>query len=55
MPKFKLLESGAALNMPRSVVPPDRVMKEIDTSFESFFFKRAYTEKNFCFYMQVCA
>ena len=30
-------------------------MKHIDTSFESFFYKREYTEKNFCFYMQVCA
>ena len=26
-------------------------MKHMDTSFESFFYKREYTEKNFNFYM----
>ena len=36
-------------------MPPDRVLKSLDTSFESFFFKREYTERNFCFYFQVCA
>ena len=36
-------------------VPPDRVLREMDSNFESFFFKRAYTERNFGFYIQVCA
>ena len=27
----------------------------MDSTFETFFFKRDYTERNFCFYMQVCA
>ena len=36
-------------------IPPDRVLKSLDANFESFFYKREYTERNFCFYMQVCA
>ena len=44
------------VGQPRSaIVPPDRVLKSLDTSFESFFYQREYTERNFCFYMQVCA
>lgn len=55
IPKFKLLEKTPDANMSRSIVPPDQVLKTLETSFESFFFRRPYTEKNFCFYMQVCA
>ena len=27
----------------------------MDANFESFFFKRAYSERNFGFYIQICA
>ena len=30
-------------------------MKHMDTGFESFFYKRPYSERNFSFYLQVCA
>ena len=30
-------------------------MKHMDTSFESFFYKTKYTERNFTFYLQVLA
>lgn len=36
-------------------VAPDRAMKQIDTSFESFFYQRPYTLPNFNFYLQVLA
>jgi PPR repeat/Pentatricopeptide repeat domain len=36
-------------------VAPDVVMKQIDTSFESFFYQRAYNQHNFNFYLQVLA
>lgn len=60
IPRFKMLEasmSASAMSTERRqpIVPPDRVLKSIDTSFESFFYQRAYTERNFCFYMQACA
>ena len=50
MPKFEMLGSGV-----RTYTPPDKVIRHMDSTFESFFFKRDYTERNFCFYMQVCA
>ena len=31
------------------------MLKSLDSDFESFFYKREYTERNFCFYFQVCA
>ena len=34
---------------------PDQFMKHIDATFESFFYQRAYTERNFTFYLQVLA
>ena len=34
---------------------PDTFMKHMDTSFESFFYQREYTERNFTFYLQVLA
>lgn len=30
-------------------------MKHMDSSFESFFYRRKYTERNFTFYLQVLA
>jgi pentatricopeptide repeat protein len=30
-------------------------MKHLDSSFESFFYQRDYTERNFTFYLQVLA
>ena len=52
LPKFdELVESVTKSNY----VPPDRVLKEMDANFESFFFKRAYSERNFGFYIQICA
>jgi hypothetical protein len=30
---------------------PDSFMKHLDTSFESFFYQRDYTERNFTFYL----
>lgn len=50
MPKFEMLS-----NERPKYIPPDKVLMEIDSTFETFFFKRDYTERNFCFYMQVCA
>ena len=32
---------------------PDQFMKHMDSTFESFFYQRDYTLKNFCFYLQV--
>ena len=59
IPRFKMLEEHSPAEMARMsrqpLVPPDRVLKSIDTSFESFFYQRPYTERNFCFYMQACA
>jgi len=54
---------GAALDaMPDSSHPltykkrdPAEFMKYMDTSFESFFYQRVYSEKNFSFYLQVLA
>mmetsp|Transcript_33326 Transcript_33326/g.51076 ORF Transcript_33326/g.51076 Transcript_33326/m.51076 type:complete len:83 (+) Transcript_33326:97-345(+) len=34
---------------------PDQFMRHMDTSFESFFYQRDYTEKNFNFYLSVLA
>ncbi len=34
---------------------PNEFMKNIDTSFESFFYQRDYSLKNFNFYLQVLA
>ena len=34
---------------------PGDVLKHIDSTFESFFYKRNYTERNFSFYLQVLA
>jgi hypothetical protein len=36
-------------------VTPGSYVKHIDTSFESFFYQREYTLKNFNFYLQVLA
>ena len=55
IPRFNLLDAKDDTIMERSVVPPDRVLKSIDTTFESFFYQRKYTERNFCFYLQACA
>jgi len=33
----------------------DQFMKHMDTSLESFFYQRKYTERNFTFYLQVLA
>ena len=49
MPRFELLEKSL------EYIPPDQVLREMDSNFESFFFKRDYTERNFGFYMQICA
>ena len=49
MPKFDLLETST------KYIPPDKVLRAMDANFESFFFKRDYTERNFGFYLQVCA
>ena len=51
MPKFEQLVDNANT----SYIPPDKVLRAMDSSFESFFYKRDYTEHNFWFYMQVCA
>ena len=32
-------------------VSPDKVMKQVNTEFESFFYKRDYNLKNFNFYL----
>ena len=49
MPKFETLG-------PRpKYIPPDKVLREMDADIESFFFKREYTERNFGFYLQICA
>jgi len=58
IPRFSLLEGPPAHGEDFSrqpIVPPDKVLKSLDTSFESFFYKRQYSERNFSFYMQVCA
>ena len=34
---------------------PSQFLKHMDTNFEDFFYKRKYTERNFCFYLQVLA
>ena len=39
----------------RGATDPASFMKHMDTGFESFFYKRAYTERNFQFYFQICA
>jgi hypothetical protein len=36
-------------------VTPSTILKQIDSSFESFFHQRDYTERNFAFYLQVLA
>ena len=59
IPRFKMLESRRASDMVgvsrQPIISPDRVLKSLGTAFESFFYQRAYTERNFCFYMQACA
>ena len=56
IPRFKLLNSALQPGESRqSFIPPDKVLKSLDSNFESFFYKREYTERNFCFYMQACA
>ena len=50
MPKFEVLSQERA-----KYIAPDKVLQAMDSTFETFFFKRDYTERNFCFYMQVCA
>ena len=52
---FNLLSTPPNPDERRSIIPPDQVLKSLDTDFESFFFKRPYTERNFCFYLQLCA
>ena len=48
MPKYDDVETG-------NYIPPDKVLREMDANMESFFFKRDYTERNFSFYIQICA
>ena len=52
IPKFEELVESVTRS---SYIPPDRVVKEMDANFESFFFKRAYSVRNFGFYIQICA
>lgn len=41
--------------MSQAKMAPGEYLKNIDTSFESFFYQRDYNLKNFNFYMQVLA
>ena len=57
IPRFNLLDKPANQMDKRRqpYIPADQVLKSLDTDFESFFYKREYSERNFCFYLQVCA
>ena len=41
-------EDGSPIHF--NTTSPDTFMKHLDTSFESFFYQRDYTERNFTFY-----
>ena len=67
MPRFMNSKTALAIDdaidsLPDSSNPmtfkerdPAEFMQYMDTSFESFFYQRAYNEKNFSFYLQVLA
>ena len=41
--------------IPQPTMTASTILKQIDSTFESFFHKRDYTERNFSFYLQVLA
>jgi hypothetical protein len=52
MPNLAELEGSI---IPQPVMTASTILKQIDSTFESFFHKRDYTERNFSFYLQVLA
>ena len=45
--------SGPGIEIQPDSRDPHAVLKRMDTTMESFFYNRSYTERNFTFYLQV--
>ena len=55
MPRFQMIIDEMTAENRNRYVTPDKVLQSLDSDFESFFFRRQYTEYNFSFYIQVLA